>query len=146
MANSTSPQQTPTSTTLPDGLSADSIDTLPVLAALLSRLQNLSPTNPTSGSPPVATPSASALAAGTGPITIKDIPSATDGLKHKIQRARAQVKQLPDMQSSIAEQEEEIRELEEKIRKQRAVLEDLRKAGLKAKAEKIDNDETSLRN
>lgn len=134
MANSTSPQATPTSTSLPDGLSADSIDTLPVLAAILLRLQTLSPTNTSAGSPLATTPSA--LASGTGTITIKDIPAATDGLKHKIQKARAQVTQLPDMQRSVAEQELEIQELEERIRSQRAVLEGLRQAGLAAKKER----------
>ncbi|RDW73827.1 hypothetical protein BP5796_07269 [Coleophoma crateriformis] len=136
MANSTSPQSTPTSISLPGGLSADSIDTLPVLAAILSRLQALSPTNASASSPPATTPSA--LASGTGAIPIKDIPAATDSLKHKIQKARAQVTQLPDMQRSVAEQELELRELEERIKSQRAVLDGLRAAGLAAKAERMN--------
>lgn len=45
------------------------------------------------------------------------------------------MKELPDIDRSLAEQEEEIRELEEKIRKQREVLERLRKTGLEAKKE-----------
>ncbi|KAF5024915.1 hypothetical protein F66182_2999 [Fusarium sp. NRRL 66182] len=56
----------------------------------------------------------------------KDVPTATDGLKHKVQRARAQVRELPDMDRSIAEQNEEIRDLENRIEKQRALLQRLR--------------------
>jgi chromosome segregation ATPase len=119
---------------LPEGLSPDSIDTLPVLSAILSRLNTLSPNAAsTSGSPSTASPSQ--LASGTSPLSVKDIPAATDDLKHKLQKARAQVKELPDIDRSLAEQEEEIRELEEKIRKQREVLERLRKTGLEAKKE-----------
>jgi small-conductance mechanosensitive channel len=122
---------------LPDGLTPDSIDTLPVLSALLSRLQNPSSsanTASTSGSPPAASPSQ--LASSTGPLSIKDIPAATDELKHKLQRARVQVKELPDMDRSVEEQEVEIRELEEKIRRQREVLVGLREVGLQAKRER----------
>jgi septal ring factor EnvC (AmiA/AmiB activator) len=116
---------------LPEGLSADSVDTLPVLSVVLSRLQNLSaPVTAPSASPPP--PSPSQAANGTGPLTIKDIPAATDQLKHKLQRARAQAKELPDIERSIAEQQEEIRQLEERIAKQRDVLETLRQAGAAA--------------
>jgi hypothetical protein len=122
---------------LPDGLSPDSIDTLPVLSALLSRLQNPSSTAhiaSASGSPPAASPSQ--LASSTGPLSIKDIPPATDELKHKLQRARLRVKELPDMDRSVEEQEVEIRELEDKIRRQREVLVGLKDVGLQAKRER----------
>ena len=113
---------------LPEGLSADSVDTLPVLSAVLSRLQNLStPATASAASPP--TPSPLQVVNGAGLLTIKDVPAATDQLKHKLQRARAQVKELPDIDRSLAEQQEEIRELEERIAKQRGVLETLRQAG-----------------
>jgi predicted RNase H-like nuclease (RuvC/YqgF family) len=69
-------------------------------------------------------------------LTIKDIPAATDELKHKLQKARVQVKELPDMQRSVPEQEQEIRELQERIRKQREVLEGLRDVGMLAKRER----------
>lgn len=134
----TSPSQStpqPSLLNLPEALSPDSIDTLPVLSAILSRLQTLSPNAATtSGSPPA--PSPSQLAGGTGPLSIKDIPAATDDLKHKLQKARAQVKELPDIDRTLAEQEEEIQELEEKIRKQREVLERLKEVGLAAKRER----------
>lgn len=119
--------------TLPPNLTADSLDTLPVLSSLLTRLQTPSST---SGSPPAAAATPSQLASGTGPLTIKDIPTATDGLKHKIQKARAQVKELPDMDRSIRDQEEEIRELELKILRQREVLEGLRDVGVAMKRER----------
>lgn len=47
-----------------------------------------------------------------------------------------QVKELPDMDRSIAEQEEEVAELEEKIRRQRSMLESLRDVGVKAIGER----------
>ncbi|KAG9229633.1 RNA polymerase II transcription mediator complex subunit 9-domain-containing protein [Amylocarpus encephaloides] len=117
-----SPSQQAASTT------ALEIDAIPVLHALLSRLQP--PSNPltgSAGSPPVATPSESVP--GTGPLRAKDIPVATDGMKHKLQKARRDVMALPDIHRSIAEQEDEIRELEEKIAKQGEVLQRLRDAG-----------------
>ncbi|KAF4637930.1 hypothetical protein G7Y89_g163 [Cudoniella acicularis] len=127
--------QNPSGLVLPEGLSPDSIDTLPVLSALLSRLQNPSNTSAsTSGSPPAASPSQ--IATGTGPLTIKDIPAATDELKHKLQRARMQVKELPDMDRSLSEQEEEIKELKEKISRQRGALASLRDVGSAMKRER----------
>ncbi|TVY57840.1 hypothetical protein LCER1_G000955 [Lachnellula cervina] len=131
MASSSQATPQPLMTLLPDGLSPDSIDTLPVLSAVLARLQNPSPS---SNSPPAASPSQ--IASGTGPLTIKDIPTATDEIKHKLQKARMQVKDLPDMDRSIPEQEEEIAELEDKVRRQREVLESLRDVGIKAKGER----------
>jgi len=59
-------------------------------------------------------------------LSFKDVPGATDGLKHKLQRARAQVRELPDMDRSITEQNDEIRDLENRIEKQRALLQRLR--------------------
>jgi len=50
-------------------------------------------------------------------------------LKHKIQRARAEAKALPDVDRSIEEQEEEMRELEDKIEKQKEVLRMLAELG-----------------
>ncbi|KAL8289707.1 hypothetical protein RB597_001372 [Gaeumannomyces tritici] len=69
------------------------------------------------------------------PISLKDVPTATDALKHKIQRARQQIKALPDMSRTIAEQEEHISELEETIRLQQEVLAGLRGIGVQFGAE-----------
>lgn len=121
---------------LPDGLSPESLDTVPVLATILSRLQTPGTNASTSsGSPPGASPSQ--ITGGTGPLTLKDIPTATDGLKHKLQKARVQVKELPDIERSVQEQEEEIRELERRISEQRAVLESLKATGEEAKSERV---------
>ncbi|ESZ96693.1 hypothetical protein SBOR_2952 [Sclerotinia borealis F-4128] len=130
----TTSSQTPSTMILPEGLTADSIDTIPVLCEILSRLQNFSPSNSSATSPPGATPSFNANS--TGPLNIKDIYTATDGIKHKLQKARASVKGLPDMHRSIEDQEEELRECEEKIRQQREVLNLLMKVGLNMKKER----------
>jgi small-conductance mechanosensitive channel len=142
MSTSPTPQATPPPPSgpslqnLPPGLTADAIDVLPVLSSLLSRLQV--PQNQTSastaGSPPGPTSSAtpSQLASGTTPLTIKDIPAATDQVKHRLQRARVSVKELPDLDRSLAEQEEEIRELKEKIQRQKDVLKNLAKGDIGA--------------
>ncbi len=53
-----------------------------------------------------------------------------------MQRARVQVRELPDMERGVEEQEEEIRELEERIRRQREVLVGLRDVGFQAKRER----------
>ncbi|RDL32524.1 Uncharacterized protein BP5553_08980 [Venustampulla echinocandica] len=135
-------QSTPQPPSITDKLSPDSIDTLPVLSALLSRLQPSSTTSTsTAGSPPAASPSQ--VASGTGALTIKDIPIASDEIKHKLQKARAQVKELPDIDRSISEQELEIRELEEKIAKQREVLESLRDVGVATRRDREMGERTS---
>ncbi|KAG4028766.1 hypothetical protein MFRU_019g00550 [Monilinia fructicola] len=126
--------QTPPTMILPEGLTANSIDTIPVLCETLSRLQNFSPSNPSAVSPPGATPSSNANS--TGPLNIKDIYTATDGIKHKLQKARASVKGMPDMHRTIEDQEEEIRECEEKIRQQKEVLNLLKNVGLSMKKER----------
>ncbi|EPE26971.1 hypothetical protein GLAREA_02885 [Glarea lozoyensis ATCC 20868] len=113
------------------------IDTLPVLYALLSRLQPPASSG-AAGSPPAATPSINtpSLADPTAPLRLKDIPIATDGVKHKLQKARKEVKGFPDVERTIAEQEEEIRELQEKIREQKEVLRGLADVGNAVKTEK----------
>ena len=118
---------------LPEALNPDSIDILPVLAEILSRLQNLS-SDTTTGATPSATPAQGATS--TGVITTKDLPSATDELKHKLQKARSQVKELPDIQRGVKDQEEEIERLEKRIRRQKEVLENLRGVGESARRER----------
>ncbi|KAK4124274.1 hypothetical protein N657DRAFT_671293 [Parathielavia appendiculata] len=51
-------------------------------------------------------------------LTPKDLPTATDSVKHKLQRARAAVRTLADMHRSIAAQEAEMGVLEGKRREQ----------------------------
>ncbi|CAL3971780.1 hypothetical protein PZA11_005068 [Diplocarpon coronariae] len=135
-----SPQTTPPPPSLmnlPEGLTPDSIDTLTILSSILARLQTPSGTSnltaSTAGSPPAATP---AQLSTEGPLTTKDIPAATDGLKHNLQKARVLVKDLPDVERSIKEQEAEIRGLEEKIRAQKGILEQLMGVGVSIKRDR----------
>lgn len=161
---------------LPADISPSSLDTLPVLTSVLTRLHTTSPNtlNPSASPNPqsqsqsqsqtIAHPPSSAQSQSqslpsqaaqgssqpssvapsstlghsqphgqntfaTTPLAPKDIPSATDTLKHRLQRARVAVAALPDMERTVREQEEEITDLMERIRLQRDVLERLRIVG-----------------
>lgn len=135
---------------LPSGLSPDSIDVPSELYTVLSRVrytdkngasatsgdgEHSKPgTNTPAGGPSGATPAggadAAAGASGSKPLATKDLIAATDPLKHKIQRARAAVHTLPDVDRTISQQEAEIREWEEKIARQREVLQQLKEFGI----------------
>lgn len=130
---------------LPDGLSADSIDTLTILSSILSRV-DLSSKNPaasTAGSPAAATPSQPPTDLHNGPLSVRDLPAATDELKHNLQRARMLVKQLPDLERNTQEQEEEMKGLEAKIKEQKAVLAQLMEMGVSAKIDKGRREQNS---
>lgn len=71
-------------------------------------------------------PGGGAGAPGGPTLSFKEVPGATDGLKHKLQRARAHVRALPDMDRTVADQTAEIGELETRIRLQKALLQKLR--------------------
>ncbi|CAI6093502.1 unnamed protein product [Clonostachys chloroleuca] len=128
---------------LPPSFSPDTLDVLTELYNVLQKvhetaresLQNQEQ-DPATGAPKLptstSTPSAAAMTAGGDGkrLTFKDVPNATDGIKHKLQRAREQVRGLPDMSRTVAEQDAEMRELEARIEKQRALLERLREDGL----------------
>lgn len=110
----------------------------------------------TTGANPINTPAPGAVT-GTTPLpttsnsagttfSTKDLPQATDNLKHKLQRARQTVLTLPDVGRSIEQQEEEIRMLEERKRKQIAMLARIREEGLQfAKMEQSRRDEDGER-
>ncbi|KAF6814763.1 hypothetical protein CPLU01_14316 [Colletotrichum plurivorum] len=124
---------------LPATLSPDALDTLTELTGILTRLRAAIQASGSAGgitgatpnpSGPGATPNPSGASLG-APLSLKDVPAQTDALKHKLQRARVQMRSLPDMDRTTAEQEEEIRELEERIRLQREVLDKLREAGVR---------------
>lgn len=77
------------------------------------------------------TPTSAAAAAAAGKkLTFKDVPGATDGIKHKLQKAREQVRALPDMERTVGEQQGEIEELEARIERQTALLGRLKEGGL----------------
>lgn len=113
---------------LPAGLSPDSIDVSSELATILTRIRY---TNQQ------AQAAAGATAADTKPpaapsddLAPKDLPTATDGLKHKIQHARAAAHTLPDVHRAIAAQDAEIAELHTRLADQRAALAKLKEFGL----------------
>lgn len=142
---------------LPGGLSPDSIDVCSELATILARVRYTDNKTGTAsanggdaavanqpGGPSTATATGAVTTASSpsggddaqnSPLSTKDIPAATDHLKHKIQRARAAVHTLPDIRRSIPEQEAEIAALEDKIAQQRAVLLQLKEFGLQFAAE-----------
>ncbi|UNI17517.1 hypothetical protein JDV02_003854 [Purpureocillium takamizusanense] len=68
---------------------------------------------------------------GAQQLSFKDVPGATDGIKHKLQHARAQIRALPDMDRSVDDQRREIEELEARIERQRGLLERLRERGVR---------------
>lgn len=72
---------------------------------------------------------AAAAAAAGPPISLRDLPTATDSLKHKLQHARVQIKALPDVNRTVAAQEAEVRQLEARVEAQKAMLARLRADG-----------------
>jgi RNA polymerase II transcription mediator complex subunit 9 len=64
------------------------------------------------------------------PLDPKDLPQAAVPIKLKIQRAKAAVSALPDVDRTIEEQTDEMRELERRIKRLKGVMADLgRRAG-----------------
>lgn len=115
---------------LPPTLSPDSLDALSELSLVIAKVR--AGIQSSASDPP---PTASG-----GQISFKDLPGATDALKHKIQSARSQVKALPDMDRTVEQQTAEIERLEEKIKLQQQLLERLREDGAKLgkDADKMD--------
>ncbi|KAG5930275.1 hypothetical protein E4U42_002487 [Claviceps africana] len=114
---------------LPASLSPDDLDALSELSIILAKVRNgLQASN---GMASVSGATHGEASTQGQQLSFKDVPGATDGLKHKLQQARAQVRLLPDMDRSIEEQNREIQNLESRIEKQRTLLESLRDGGLK---------------
>ncbi len=86
------------------------------------------------GTTPRPASSSAATVATAAVVALKDVPAATDDLKHKLQRARAQVAALPDMAHTAAEQAAEVRALEARLAAQRDVLRRLRGVGDRERA------------
>lgn len=61
---------------------------------------------------------------GIPPLDVKDLPTATSSVRIRIQKARAVVEALPDVDRSVEEQQEEIAELEDRISRLRSVIAD----------------------
>lgn len=81
---------------------------------------------------------------GGGPplLSVKELPPATDNLKHKLQRARAAMRSLADVQRTIAAQEAELAGLAGRRRRQAAMLARTQEDGLHfVRAEQRSGDE-----
>ncbi|KAM0466370.1 hypothetical protein ACHAPV_001329 [Trichoderma viride] len=113
---------------LPSTLSPDDLDSLSELSIVLAKVRAGLKASASTGATTEATPGGPS--SGGQQLSFKDVPGATDKLKHKLQHARAQVRALPDMDRSIDEQKAEIKELETRIEMQRALLEKLRENGM----------------
>jgi hypothetical protein len=125
---------------LPPTLSPDALDTLTEMSTILARLRTAIQTSSSNTGIAGATPAGTGatpnpLGASPSALTLKDVPTATDSLKHKLQRARTQIRALPDMSRTVKEQEAEIQELEAKLKLQREVLDRLRESGERFGAE-----------
>ncbi|RYP19534.1 hypothetical protein DL767_009632 [Monosporascus sp. MG133] len=73
-------------------------------------------------------------------LSLKEVPAAADALKHRFQRARAQIRTLPDMGRGVAEQEAEMAALEARLARQREVLARLRDVGVRFAAAQGEGD------
>jgi len=87
-----------------------------MLHALLSRLV------PDTPGLPQPSQADDATAGGIGNLEIQQLGPAASGIKIKIQKARAALKTLPDVDRTVEDQQEDIRLLEERITKMRDML------------------------
>src|SRR3569833_1631689 len=127
---------------LTESLSPDDLEPITELASNVARIQPplflvalggvVMGTTPSGGASPAA------------PLTPKDFPSVADRVKHKLQRARVQVKAMPDAARTISEQKEEIDELQKRVAKQLDVLRDMREAGLSFAREQQQKDKMEV--
>ncbi|KAH6891292.1 RNA polymerase II transcription mediator complex subunit 9-domain-containing protein [Thelonectria olida] len=136
MASSATAANTPAHPlALPQDFSPDTLDALSELSLVLAKVR--AGIQSSSGITTEPAPGGGAGAPGGPTLSFKEVPGATDGLKHKLQRARAQVRALPDMDRTIADQTKEIGELEACIQAQKALLQRLRDEA----SGKVGNDE-----
>ncbi|PWY92625.1 hypothetical protein BO70DRAFT_15139 [Aspergillus heteromorphus CBS 117.55] len=68
------------------------------------------------------------------PLDIKNLPTEVSSIKIRIQKAHAVVENLPDVDRSVAEQEEEIGNLEDRIARLKSVIADFGQRAGKPKA------------
>ncbi|KAI1812809.1 RNA polymerase II transcription mediator complex subunit 9-domain-containing protein [Poronia punctata] len=115
---------------LPNTFNPDQLDVLSELAHLLTRLRT-STTSGTGTTPNInINTNTNNTKTKNGELSLKDIPPATDALRHRFQRARYVIKTtLPDLERDISEQEAEMAALEARIVRQRDTLAKLREVG-----------------
>ncbi|KAI5467068.1 RNA polymerase II transcription mediator complex subunit 9-domain-containing protein [Mariannaea sp. PMI_226] len=123
-SSATAVNNSPHPLALPPSFSPDTLDALSELSLVLAKVR--AGIQSSSGITTEPAPGDGVGAPGGPTLTFKEVPGATDGLKHKLQRARAQVRALPDMDRTIADQNEEIADLEARIQRQRELLQRLR--------------------
>lgn len=70
------------------------------------------------------------------PLDVKNLPTETHSIKIRIQKARAVVEGLPDMQRSVEDQEHEISELEDRVSRLRSAISDF---GTRAGQDLVDH-------
>lgn len=86
-----------------------------------------------------AVPETSALSSNASvPLDVKRLPTESSSIRIRIQKARAIVESLPDVQRSVADQEREIEELEDRISRLRSVLADFGKRAAVGNPDKMD--------
>ncbi|KAL5614971.1 uncharacterized protein BROUX77_000808 [Berkeleyomyces rouxiae] len=125
---------------LPETLSPDFLDPVSDLAVTLECLQAILNPHTDPSLSDLSGPQESADPDASKPILAKDLPTATDPLKHKLKKARTQVLLLPDMNRTIEDQEEEIVDLEKRIRQQQQILEKLKAGGVDIVSESQQSD------
>lgn len=115
---------------------SETFDILPQIYDLITRLPSASLPPPTTATDTTTNNLSSTIFATapqwstTDPLDPKDLLQAAIPIKLKIQRARAVVSALPDVERTIEEQEVEVAELEGRIAKLRGVVAELgRRAG-----------------
>lgn len=124
------PSVTTISPDIPPFPSSQVFDILPPIYDLITRLPSSTPLSTT-----FTTPQTSA----SDPLELKDLPHAALPVKQKIQKAKAAVLSLPDVEQTIEEQEDDIRGLEWRIKKLRNVVEELGRRAAEGNAKvKVD--------
>jgi len=125
--------RTPAAQQLTDAVplpAAQTFDFVAPLHALLSRLVPDTPglaAQPSQADGAVATSADDATGGGGGHLDIQQLGPEANGIKVRIQKARAVVKALPDVSKSLQDQEEDIKLLEARIAKMREMLRGLGK-------------------
>ncbi|KAF2106391.1 RNA polymerase II transcription mediator complex subunit 9-domain-containing protein [Lophiotrema nucula] len=115
----------PSQVTVPQLPPPSTFDVLPDLHRLLSRLIN------TSAQPPAPTPTPGQPPAD-GPLDVQHLGTAAAQLRRKIEKAKAAVRLLPDIDRTCEDQQEEIEYLEARIGRLKAALQGLGKPVVEA--------------
>ena len=97
-------------------------DILPALHELLARIDHTTTSTDLTNQDPIDPSDIGALYSELQPLEPKDLPTEILEIKRKIRRALKDLEQLPDMERSVEEQNEEIEALEGRIARQREIV------------------------